>query len=337
MANRLGAPDLLQRLEDLGLSRKYVRSMLPEWLSDEAAATPGGLLELKLILTRQFDLDAGRLLSDQNEVAFRTPTNRRFKKARNVDESDLVVASSVALGLARHVAAACKQPFVPVPTVAVETRQEIFKLFPPLKWISLQAVLHFAWAHGIPVAYLASSPPGNRKMDAMAVRVDGRPVIVVSRKSAHASWIAFLIAHELGHIARGHVGDEEVLIDSASDDNDPFVGAENDPDELEANRYATELITGSAQRRYLPDSDRGNAPGLLSAAHAEGVRSKVDPGHIILNFGHHTKQWAMAMAALNMLGGPSPLDVINEAMVKHIHRDALAPDGEEFVKKATGQ
>lgn len=328
--------DLLQRLEAIGLSRKYVRSMLPDWLSDEAVATPGGLLELKLILSRQFDLDAGRLLSEGAEVAFRATARRRFKKARGVDTGDLVIASGVAVGVARHVAAMCGIPFAQLPSAGEQARAATFQMFPPLRFVSLQALLHFSWAHGVPVIYLASAPPGNRKMDAMAVDVEGRPVIVVSRASAHASWISFLVAHELGHIARGDVRQDVILIDSASDDNDPFIGAEDDQDELDANRYAIGLLTGDPERRYLPDSGGGNAPGLLAAAQAESVRSKVDPGHIILSFGHHTRQWPMAMAALNALHSPDPAKTINEVMLKHIDIKVLGSDAEEFVRKATG-
>jgi len=310
--------------------------MLPEWLSDEAAATPGGLLELKLLLSRHFDLDPERLFSEQGEVVFRAAATRRVKKTQGVDTSDLVVASSVAVGVARYVAGLFGQQFAQLPPTGEQARAGIFEMFPPLKFISLQALLHFAWAHGVPVIYLAAAPPGNRTMDAMAVDVAGTPVIVVSRRSPHASWISFLVSHELGHIARGHVGHDVVLVDSASDDNDPFIGAEEDQDELEANKFAIGLLTGDPQRRYLPDSAGGNAPGLLGAALEEGAHSKVDPGHIILSFGHHTRQWAMAMTALNRLGGPNPSETINEVMLKHVDIEALGSDAEDFIRKATG-
>jgi hypothetical protein len=333
MADSLPAPDLLKRLAALGLPTAFVRRMLPEWLSPEAARTPGGLLELKLLLSRQFDLDANRLLAD-GEVAFRDPTKRRFKKARSVDTAELFVASSVAMGVAREVAAACTRDPAAIPQTGEAVREACFSAWSTLKWISLEAILNYSWLQGIPVLYLEATPPGNKKMDAMAVRVNGRPVIVVSRRSSHPAWIAFLVAHELGHIARGHVEEGIALIDTALGD-DPFA-SETDQDENEANDYAFALLTGAVGTRYFSKSQNVNAPALLEAAMAEGKKSKVDPGHIILNFGHHTSNWAMAMSALSRLKAVEPKQTINDTMARYIDLDALGEDAQEFVRKATG-
>lgn len=50
-------------------------------------------------------------------------------------------------------------------------------------------------------------------MDAVAIKVSERPVIALTKKHKHASGVLFGLAHELGHIACGHLENNSLLID----------------------------------------------------------------------------------------------------------------------------
>lgn len=73
----------------------------------------------------------------------------------------------------------------------------------------------------------------------MAVRVGSRYAIVLCRNHRYSAWPLFILAHELGHIARGHLKQDGLLVD---DDNwaTDVEGAEK-----EANDFAVKLLTGN--------------------------------------------------------------------------------------------
>src|SRR5207249_413747 len=97
----------------------------------------------------------------------------------------------------------------------------------------------YCWAIGIPVLHVGRFPAAARKMDALAMRHEGRPAIVLRRNTQFHAWLLFHLAHELGHICKGHVGPEGVVVDEKVDMDDCFLR-----EEWEANQFAVELLTG---------------------------------------------------------------------------------------------
>jgi Zn-dependent peptidase ImmA (M78 family) len=86
---------------------------------------------------------------------------------------------------------------------------------------------------------VAQFPHRSKKPDGMAVRVGSRYAIVLCRNHRYSAWPLFILAHELGHIARGHLKQDGLLVD---DDNwaTDVEGAEK-----EANDFAVKLLTGN--------------------------------------------------------------------------------------------
>ena len=64
---------LMDRLDRLGLPSDFIRGMLPSWWQDEAAIRGTGLLELKLMLARQFGIEPRSILEDDAEPTFSLP------------------------------------------------------------------------------------------------------------------------------------------------------------------------------------------------------------------------------------------------------------------------
>ncbi len=203
-------------------------------------------------------------------------------------------------------------------------------------WLGLRNLLMRCWAGGVPVIYLAEFGPGIAKMDGMVVQTDSRPVIVLSKGSQLWAWQLFILAHEIGHIALGHVAPDEVLVDeelgAAS-----YALADGDADEQAADRFAIELLNGRAEATYATSEPRVNGPELAAAAHAFGKSHQVDPGHIALNYAHGNNKWEVGQAAAKILQGTNPpaSAVINEAMWGSIDAEALPEDTVEFLRKAT--
>jgi transcriptional regulator with XRE-family HTH domain len=142
--------------------------------------------------------------------------------------------------------------------------------------VTLEMLLAWVWAHGIIVIPLMG--PGG--FSAAVWSVEGRPVVVVKESRALVAFWLFDLAHELGHIARGHLTAGGVV-----DLTSPTEPNTSDDLEREATDYALELL--------LPDHE------ALIAEIRE--RSKTDP--------RKQFKWAVKAVAENANLSPAVLGV----------------------------
>jgi len=231
--------DLYRRLRAVGLTKPYVRNMiLPDWWEDQVAENPAGYAEGLTLLSRHLGLDIATLRDPARPVAFRNFGVCKFKKSQNATEDDLALARAMATRAAQLVNAAVTEPALPPPPSAAQIRREI--LGQGESWISLNNLTDYCWSLGIPVIHLSSFPDAKRP-DGLSVRVGGRPVIVLCKKDTYTAWMLFILAHELGHIALGHIEEDGVLVDESMKHN------VQDQEEAAANAFAIELLTGNAE------------------------------------------------------------------------------------------
>ena len=99
------------------------------------------------------------------------------------------------------------------------------------------------------------------------------------------------MAHELGHIAHGHL-QEGILSDES------FQDGVNDEEEEAANQFAAQLLLGDISPQWAPNL---NKQRLLAKAKRLSEEHNLDPGALILNYGWQTGKWGCAVGALNLL------------------------------------
>ena len=75
------------------------------------------------------------------------------------------------------------------------------------------SLLSWCWHHDSIVVPLTRLPKSVAKMDGLVANIDGRPVIVISKKQKQPAWLAFILAHELGHIQLGHTQNVTAVMD----------------------------------------------------------------------------------------------------------------------------
>ena len=203
--------ELYRRLRAVGLTKPYVRkTILPDWWDDRAADNPAGYAEGLTYLSRHSGLDLATLRDSAKPVAFRDFGVCKFKMSKNATEDDLALARAIATRAAQLVNVATSEAVQPLPTSASQIRREIIGQGEP--WVSLSNLVDYSWSLGIPVIHLSSFPDAKRP-DGLAACVKGRPVIVLCKKDNYSAGLLFILAHELGHIALGHITDDGVLID----------------------------------------------------------------------------------------------------------------------------
>jgi hypothetical protein len=116
--------DLYRRLSEVGITRAYVRTALPDWWDDELARNPAGYAQGLLLLSRHLGLDLGSLQDENATVRFRDFGACKYKRNRDVSAEDLALGRAIATRVAQLAAEAVGEPFVGLPAGAAEMRRK---------------------------------------------------------------------------------------------------------------------------------------------------------------------------------------------------------------------
>lgn len=321
---------LRARLSAAGVKPKFLNEIvLPSWWEDSIATTPGGLREAASYICAHLGYSLGSLLDEREALAFAHTGAVKYKKAKGVSSEDVSLATHFGLGVARAVAAAMEEARAPAAVPSPEEwRRELLALSDK-PWVCLRHILNATWELGIPVIHLKNLPAGAKKPDALTTMVEERPAIVVLNARKSPSWIAFIVAHELGHIHHVHLKPGQTLVDEKIDK------ASGEEEEGEANDFASLLLTGHRDLGLSSTRSMG-IPQLAAAAVTFGKSYRIAPGVAALNYGFTTGEWPLAIGALGQLeSGEDAAKDLGKAMKEHLEMDALSEDGREWITRAT--
>ena len=319
---------LQAELRSIGLSIPKAMKTLPDW-SEAALEHPSGVLEVQGFFARYFGLEVGR----DGRLQRRKLPLAKFKTSKHTSPEAVEAARGFAFSVCRVVASAIRKPYGKHLGAASVVRT--LALARNARWLGLSELLEVCWNAGVPVIYLPEIPITTSKMDGMVTAIDGRPVIFISKTTDLPAWVLFILAHEMGHIARGHLSLEQgaTIVDEAVDEATGHV----DGQEREANEYAIELLTGSVKTIQLVQMPR-NASILARSAQSYGQEHKIDPGHVLLNMARNSKvngraPYALAQAALKQIEKPgSASELCRQALRRHIDVEGLSDNSLQFLQ-----
>jgi hypothetical protein len=321
---------LYSRLGSVGFPRKYLREIvLPSWWDDEIAHNPAGYTEGLLLLSRNLGIDLASMQNEAVPVGLRNLGPCKFKKSATTSDEELMLARIVATRTVELISAAVPVPKKPLLTSASEIRQLILRT--GVRWVSLASLVDYCWSIGLPVIHVSAFPPKAKKMDGLAYARSDRDAIVLCKNTRHSAWLLFILAHELGHIVRGHVNSDGVLVDEQVDRNS------TDEEEKVANAFALEVLTGNPESQVFSVGPV-SAQALAKAAYQAGVQEQIDPGHIILNCAYQMGNnfFAVANAALRLLESHADaVGLVRSKMLAHLDKSRLSEDTYEFILRAT--
>jgi len=169
--------------------------------------------------------------------------------------------------------------------------------------LGFDGLLAMCWDHGIPVVPLPNLPVGVRKMDGAALQIGDRPVIVLAKKKSSRAWLSFILAHEMGHIARGHLRPGSSIVDISLQETAEYSAeSSGDVEETEADTFALETLGGQRVEREIANWPADSAPVELAVkARMAASTLKIEAGHFILRHAFNTKRWPEAVMALRFL------------------------------------
>lgn len=329
------ARQLRAALRELGLTEAAISAAWPSWWSDEADHSTSARAELWFNVARRLGLDPRSLLED-GRPRFLWHEEARFKHLSGESELERAGITSFGRAVASILILATPNPSRTIKGVpAADVRGLV--LDNTQTYVRLLDLLAFTWAVGIPVIHLRVFPWTRKRMAAMTVGVGDRSGILLGKDSRFPAQIAFFIAHELGHIALGHVAFDRLIIDL--EEKQPSLGGE-DEEEQAADAYALEILTGQSNPIVLSDprGARPSARELARIALAAAEELGIEPGVLAQCFGYSTGDWKTATGALKRIYREQ-LDVwqqVNAIARRELLMDELRPDAIEFLHTVLG-
>jgi hypothetical protein len=198
-------------------------------------------------------------------------------------------------------------------------------------WPDLGHLVDYCWQHGIGVIHVTKLPKvaGSKTIAGLATFVGERPVIVLCSGRDSPAWLAFHLAHELGHIMCGHVHPgSKPLVDLKLDNESDDAG------EREADQYAFQVLTGHPQLQLSGPTMSGRK--LALAARQFGEANRIHPGTVALIYGYGLKQIPVAQIALSAMGeDQGARGILAEALRAHVALDDLPEPTQRFLGATT--
>ncbi len=328
---------LFQRLETRQIGEKYVRRVaLPAWWNDEIAQSEMGFAQMASYIAAKLGLDVSSLLSE-GPIGF-APRQTAWKKPVNASIESLEVEGAIASQTAQIAIEATPEGAEKMPATAAQWRE---RLLSRGEKVTFEALLDACWEVGIAVLTLtgdALPTPKKGRPHGLAARFDGRDAVVLmgGAEHKHTAWQLFRLAHEVGHIARGHLGGEGVIFDEKIWEN------QSDPQEIEADQFAVELLFGREKMNIRTKVGQPWMSAEVLATHMGSLSQKfcVEPGAIALNWartmaspGCGQNCWATANGAIATLPAVNAHDLIRARLEANLDWDELDAEQAAFVRR----
>jgi hypothetical protein len=324
------AAQLRAQLRNLGLADPAIEAAWPRWWSDDAEASPSARAELRFGVARRLGLDPGSLLADDDEPRFLWREEARFKHLASEDEIEQAGIASFGRAVATALAPAIASPeFDLTGLEAGDLRAQLLASGRP--YVALEDLVALSWSAGIPVVHLRVFPWPQKRMAAMTVRIGEQSFILLAKDATYPAWIAFYVAHELGHIALDHVEANQALVDF---DDDKRLAADADDEERDADAWALELLTGRPSPEVVSADGTASASELARVAVASAQELGIEPGTLALCFGYSTGLWGVANGSLKRIyAAPAPVwRAINGFARTQLALEESSPDASDFLE-----
>lgn len=327
------ADQLRKRLKQFGLADAAITAAWPRWWSQEADASRSAQAELRFGIARRLGLDPVSLLGDEDEPRFLWRQEARFKHLSAEDEREQAGIASFGRALATAIAPSAPESGGDLAGYeAGELRQEL--LARGLQFIGLDTLLALSWGVGVPVVHLRVFPWPQKRMAAMTVRVNERSFILLGKDASYPPWIAFYLAHELGHVALAHVEPGHAIVDL---DIGEKIAA-SDQEEADADTWALELITGRPKLEVTSADENRSAAELARIALGAAGELRIEPGTLALAFGYTTGEWPLVNGALKRIyDQPGEVwRIINAYARDQLNLEQAPGDAADFVGEVLG-
>ncbi len=319
---------LLRRLARAGFKKDFVASaLLPEWWEPRCAADPSLLPDVELRVARFLRVSPSALSDPAVALHPLLYPRAQLRRVRNIDRDRLAPALHSAIQIAaatlRSLRPGIPEPELP-PADGLAWRRLLQAQEPRLR---LPAVLADIWRRGIPVIPVEVLPEPS--FQALACIVDGRPAVVVAYKYDAPGRVAFLLAHEVGHIVAGDCAPDAPVVEEDTE-------ADDDADiELKADQFAFRVLAGADSPPTLEGSAHEDLARKAAQVESE---SGIDAGVTLFGWAKRSRDYATAARAAKALyRATGARRLLREQFEKWVDLDAAAETDRALLRCVYGE
>jgi len=317
----------MRRLSQAGFKKDFVaRAVLPEWWDENCIDDPNLLPDIEIRVARFLGLPLSTIRSPTTVLAAPTYPGAQLRRVRDLDRDRLAPAIHAAMRLAEAVVRSMREPPAAsaVPTRdGIAWRDELRRVHAR---VTLECILDDLWRRGIPVVPIEVLPAPS--FQGLACIVENRPVILVGHKYDEPGRVAFLIAHETGHIAAGDCVPGKPVVD---EDEEVLDDAEI---ERNADQYATRVLVGD---EMVPKVDGATFKELAKGASQIERASGADASAIVFAWAARTGEYAKASMAVRALyRGSGARRQLRQHFDRHVDFDAATETDRALLRCVLG-
>jgi Zn-dependent peptidase ImmA (M78 family) len=280
----------MKRLAKAGFKKDFVRSaILPDWWDESCQEDASLLLDLELRVARFLTVPLEAVRNEAGALSPPTYAGAQLRRVRDLERDRLAPAIHAALRVAGAVVRSLREQVTPAapPAAGLEWRAGITR---PTTTISLDQMLGDLWRRGIPVVPLEHTPAPS--FQGLACIVEARPVVLLGHKNDEPGRVAFLVAHEAGHIAWGDCSADCPVVDEEEE-----IGDDADI-ETRADLFARQVLVGTSE---LPRIDAQSYKELAQRALDLEKSHGVDASTAIFAWAQRTRDYAKATLAVKAI------------------------------------
>ncbi len=326
-------------LGSAGFTKAYVQRSLPSWWDNALLETSAGALDFAFILKERLGVDVQFGRSGELEVTA-GPQCARFKHRASTQESELHVAATVGVALARMALFCTKASSERLPSQAKKLSEAVMAKSGKAS-VDFEGLLDYCWSIGIPVLFLQDLPKTSKRITGMALRVDGRAAIVLGLKSRQPARQLFVLAHELAHLCLGHVSDTNALVDeglaAVTESLGGATAAATDKEEHDADAFALTMLRNGKSPSLTEKGLELSAAELALAAVTIGKSRGIDAGHLLLSYASAHDDWLNANLAMRYLPETDiALSSLEDRFTANCDLECLTDGNRKFLLAAQG-
>ena len=320
---------LMRRMSHAGFNKQWVTTaLLPDWWEESNSRDPSLLTEIEIRVARFLALPLSKVRDSDQPLTVPSYGSAQLRRVRDVNRDRLGPAIHTAMQVGGAVVRNLRNTgLIRIPPAD------------PLKWrqllqpslgspVHLNTILSDLWNSGIPVVQLDTLP--SPSFQGLACFVDRHPVICLGHRHDEPGRVAFLIAHEIGHIVAGDCSPNALVlheIDGGHDDSDM---------ECNADQFAALLLVGNAEVPF-PEEEKPDAKSLAQAAFNLEVKTGADASSIIYAWAARTLDYATAAMAVKALyRSTGALRQVRLLLEEHVELDAAGESDRELLRCVYG-